>query len=83
MNTKAELIISLIVFSYCEHWLHVLFWELTLALPLDSLSNLELPCVRGGLGVQSLFLVMGYGRSQGVGKTPQGKVRPSALGELS
>lgn len=50
MNTKAELIISLIVFSYCEHWLHVLFWELTLPLPLNSLSNLELLGVRGRPG---------------------------------
>lgn len=59
MNTKAELIISLIVFSYCEHWLHVLFWELTLALPFKSLPNLELSEVRGHPGHAGCIAVMG------------------------
>lgn len=67
MHTKAELIISLIVFSYCEHWLPVLFWELTLTLLLNSLSNLELPCVRGWPGCAAFFP---YWPSQWVGRTP-------------
>lgn len=67
MNTKAELLISLIVFSYCEHWLHVLLWALTLAFPFKSLPNLELPEVRGHPGHAGGIAAMGYWLSHRVG----------------
>lgn len=56
MNTKAELIISLIVFSYCEHWLHVLFWELTLALPFKSPPTWNYLRSEDILGMQDVLL---------------------------
>lgn len=79
MHTKAELIISLIVFSYCEHWLPVLFWELTLTLLLNSLSNLELPCVRRWPGCAAFFpccgiLAESVGRQDSMRKSKSFKV---------